>query len=391
MADNDAERDAQSAQSAPQRRPFTTQEQWDAHMRRHSNPQSERETTLLMRRQQQQQPQQHIRQPHDPRGFDIARMQSFVPPEMRRGAPTLAGLTANDVVIHSSPSDASTLTPSQRSGTSSTNSDNIALLQQPSQLEDEEEAEDGPRLPGKGPCQLLHGESNCKKTLMAMLIGLESADGRKLGDAFQTPYFEMKQRAQFVINNEHLQKETVRRAQVTDMKPKPKPTWWNKGRCMEFLNKYPINNPVDKAWLLKTEAAIAEALKADKAERAELQLEQQEKASAKWTDVHPWLRLHVCMCDDRARAALRTRDKAWDRSALDARNSEERPADWYEVVANLYNDPDAVFTTEALPFLHVVFREQIDLHFEDMPGGSIDREDVRKRHADARSSLISVS
>jgi len=183
----------------------------------------------------------------------------------------------------------------------------------------------------------------------------------------------------------------VRRAQVTDMKPKPKPTWWNKGRCMEFLNKYPINNPVDKAWLLKTEAAIAEALKADKAERAELQLEQQEKARAKRTNVCPWLRLHVCMCDDRARAALRTRDKAWDRSALDARNSEERPADWYEVVANLYNDPDAVFTTEALPFLHVVFREQIDLHFEDMPGGSIDREDVRKRHADARSSLISVS
>ena len=161
---------------------------------------------------------------------------------------------------------------------------------------------------------------------------------------------------------------------------------------MTFLKKYPVDDPRDKAWLLHTEASIVEAVEAEKKEREELEMEEPEKsASAKWTDMHPWLRLCMCMCDDRARAALQSRDMAWDRSTLDARNSEDRPPNWCEVVADLYNDPSIVFATEALPFLHANFQEQFDLRFEDMPGGAIDAEDVKKRHADSRSSLISVS
>ena len=123
------------------------------------------------------------------------------------------------IAIADNQSEASMLTSSQQGSSQ----DDIALLQLPSMEEEEE-----PEKHDKGPCRLLHEEKNCKKTLMSMLVGLESEDGWTLGDAFQEPYFSMKQRAQHVINNEHLQKEILRRAEVADIRPRPKPSWWNK-------------------------------------------------------------------------------------------------------------------------------------------------------------------
>ena len=164
---------------------------------------------------------------------------------------------------------------------------------------------------------------------------------------------------------------------------------------MKFLNKHPVDDPVDKAWLLQMEASVAEAIKAQQVEMEVLNNGNngQEKASAssKWTDMCPWLRLHMCMCDDRARSALSTRDDAWDRATLDARNNDDLLPNWCQVVAELCNNPEEVFTTESLPFLHTAFGEQIDLKFQDMPGGAIDAEDVKKRCADSRSSLITAS
>jgi len=156
----------------------------------------------------------------------------------------------------------------------------------------------------------------------------------------------MKQRAQHVINNEHLQKEVIWQAEVANITPRPEPKWWNRAKCTDFLNKHPINDPGDKAWLLQKEASVAEAIDAAENEKETLQLVQQEKASAsKWTDMCPWLRLHMCMCDDQARAALGTLDDAWDCATLNARNNDDRPPDWFEIVAELYDDPNEVFMT----------------------------------------------
>ena len=214
-----AERDANSgANSAPAGPFFSTQEQWEACHRRHSNPQTERENTMYMRHRQMlppPQPPQPQRSSRGPSGFDLSRLQSLVPPEMRA--------SHGAINIDSSQSEASTLTSSQSQSQESRrlSQDNIALLQQPSQ--EEENEFETPASPTKGPCQLKYEESNCKKTLMSMLIGLTSEDGRTLGDAFQEPYFGMKQRVQHVINNEHLKKEILRRAEVADINPKPKP------------------------------------------------------------------------------------------------------------------------------------------------------------------------
>jgi len=83
------------------------------------------------------------------------------------------------------------------------------------------------------------------------------------------------------------------------------------------------------------------------------------------------------MCDDRARDALISKDDGWERKELDARNHENRPKTWYEVIADLYNDPDNVYYTDVLPELRPRFAESIELRFEDMPGGEITAEQAR--------------
>ena len=78
------------------------------------------------------------------------------------------------------------------------------------------------------------------------------------------------------------------------------------------------------------------------------------------------------------------------REELDARNNEERPETFEEVVAKLYNDPENIYYTELLPDLHFVYAEVIELDFNDMPGGKISAEDVKKKIAECRAKLIQV-
>jgi len=201
-----AERDVNSAPSGPF---FSTQEQQDSCHHHNSNPQAERELATF-RTQKQHQPALPLpplppppqQQQHRARGgFDMARLQALVPPEMRAGHQATTSQSSQgmgSIAIADNQSEASMLTSSQQGSSQ----DDIALLQLPSMEEEEE-----PEKHDKGPCRLLHEEKNCKKTLMSLLVGLESEDGGTLGDAFQEPHFSMKQRAQHVINNEHLQTE----------------------------------------------------------------------------------------------------------------------------------------------------------------------------------------
>ena len=96
------------------------------------------------------------------------------------------------------------------------------------------------------------------------------------------------------------------------------------------------------------------------------------------------------MTCDEALAALRDRDRVMDREELDARNSDQRPETYEEVVARVYNDPDIVFYTEVLPDLHADFADCTSLEFAEMPGGNISAEDVKKKIGEARVNLMQV-
>jgi hypothetical protein len=66
--------------------------------------------------------------------------------------------------------------------------------------------------------------------------------------------------------------------------------------------------------------------------------------------------------------ALINKDRVLDHAALDARNNEQRPKTFKEVVLELFNDLSFAATIEALATLHQDFSEEIDLPFEKMPG-----------------------
>jgi len=115
------------------------------------------------------------------------------------------------------------------------------------------------------------------------------------------------------------------------------------------------------------------------------------KEAQAWRTMEPCLRMHLCMVHESAIPELLKKDGVMDRPTLDARNNENRPLNWHETVAKLWNDPTLVLTTEALPDLHDSFACEIELKHEDMPGGNITADDVKSRFADCRAMLIKAS
>ena len=233
-------------------------------------------------------------------------------------------------------------------------------------------------------CESLYTDSgNCKKTLLVMCLGLTSPDERALGDPTSPPYSTAVQKSLFGYSSDLVKQEVRRRAEADGRTVKC--NYWSKKKCIEHLVRVPITNPADKTFLIATERALYEALIAEASER-----EQVRRDNANWTTNEPYLRLYMCFCRDEARAALLAKDDSLDRPALDARNNDARPLNFYDTVAELFNDPDLTLTTEALPDLHTAFKDPISLRFADMPGGAITGEEVKRRFADARAKLIQV-
>ena len=239
----------------------------------------------------------------------------------------------------------------------------------------------------KGPCQLKYEESNCKRTLNAMLLGLVDAEDRKLGDLTLEPHASMRQKSAFTPVLEDLKDEVTRRAKCNGSDPLPKPRWWSKTKAEKWLVENPTEALRDVEFLIETEAKVRAELENEVKEREQLQ-EERVKSNGNWNAMCPHLRLCCCMCDDRARDALLSKDDGWDRQELDARNHDDRPKTWCDVVAELCNDADNACETEALPELHPRSCEPIELKFEDMLGGEITGEQVRGRYGGSRALLV---
>ena len=94
---------------------------------------------------------------------------------------------------------------------------------------------------------------------------------------------------------------------------------------------------------------------------------------------------------DEALPYLVTKDKCLDREELDARNLITAPPEYYQVVADKYNDETWICETLALPELHPDFAESKILVFAEMPGGAVTALDVKNRGSDSRARVIDVS
>ena len=94
---------------------------------------------------------------------------------------------------------------------------------------------------------------------------------------------------------------------------------------------------------------------------------------------------------DRARKAIVKKDNVLERPELDARNSNNRPKTFEEVVTELYNDFSITFQSKVFLGLSHEFAFPIELKFYKIPGGQITRQEVKSSVADACVKIISVS
>lgn len=125
-------------------------------------------------------------------------------------------------------------------------------------------------LPPISECKVLHEEENCKKTLMAMLLGLTSTDGRPLGDVTEELYASMRQKVKCHPVAEDLKGEQNRRALSFGLDAF-KNTCCSKTKCQEWLKNNPVTNTLDVEFLVATEKIIHDELNDEIEERQQLQ------------------------------------------------------------------------------------------------------------------------
>ena len=244
-----------------------------------------------------------------------------------------------------------------------------------------------------GDCaELVRSSDNSKPLVLIMAYGLTSLQGpsRCLGDLEVEPYKSHKPRSKIDCSNKDMAEEVMRRATTMNIKDKgkpPKPKNWKTNKLRDWLLQCPRLDKNDIDFLRAQEFALFTALANAAAENTEQA--NKSKRQAAWNSNEPFLRLYLCACDDRARAALLTKDALMDRQQLDARNNEARPLTFEEEVAKLFNDKDFLPCTESLPDLSTTFSNPIPLPFESMPG-PITPDQVKSKLADARVRLMRI-
>ena len=243
----------------------------------------------------------------------------------------------------------------------------------------------------KSECRKAYLAANSsQQVLIAMSIGLvDPVTKRKLGDFLVDPvYTTMSNKAAFHPVVSVLKAEMKRRAKARGFQ-KFKKASALRPQCIQWLEDNPVIDVHDIAWIREEEGTTYAAIKDLLEEKQREEADKQTRAN--WTTHEPWLRLYHCMVHDEAKEALANLDRVMQRDELDARNSDERPKTYYEVVTQLYNDEDIVFRSMVLPDLHPSFTEEIVLRFSDMPGGEISVVECQKKIGDAKGKTTQAS
>ena len=110
---------------------------------------------------------------------------------------------------------------------------------------------------------------------------------------------------------------------------------------------------------LEKEVGKIENILVDKIAAQEKEKELKELANPFWAGKHCWLMLFEAMVSDRCRERYLQSGKWGDRREIDGRNSDQKPPEWYDEVASVYNDPNFEPITTAYPELHEDFKDCI--------------------------------
>jgi hypothetical protein len=262
----------------------------------------------------------------------------------------------------------------------------------PSASESGGELVDTPETPDHGVCERAYkGNGENLPELMSMCLGLQSDDKRLLGQMQLEPYLSMKFKKKVTPTQKHMVEEVKRRSRSSNHDI-PSCGYWSRERLHKWLCDNPVMTAVDVKFLLESEKklhdSIVSAAKAKGNKGTAADAEGSGRNSS-WTTNDPYLRLYHCIFADETRDALMRLNEVMTRAELDARNSRERPENFFEAVTRIFNDSNKIFVTDMVPELHHAFAQPIVLDLDDMPS-TIDPEECKRRFADARAKLIKI-
>lgn len=174
-----------------------------------------------------------------------------------------------------------------------------------------------------------------------------------------------------------LKKEGRRRAIVAGLTIPANANW----KCPQLI-QYLLDNPPsdeDARHCLNT----AEAFKAIK------KTEQLRSSSSVLAKKLRKLRMFHALFDEEIRDKFFARNDQISRRALDARNSEDRDKDYYELACDLYNDPSRQYRSEVFPELGAPFDASHAL-LAPIEGLRADRKEVKDFLVDMRGNLTKL-
>ena len=153
-----------------------------------------------------------------------------------------------------------------------------------------------------------------------------------IGDCDVEPYASFKGKIHFVPAVPLLIKEVQRRCasqKITPVKCKNYP----KTKLLEWLRQYPVNDPVDVAFLLKEESKLRKVFTEAKQEKEKnlLMTKESNKKTKPWNQNDPFICLYHCLIDDKVKEAFLKKDDAVNRQQLDAMRTSKRPLNWEEL------------------------------------------------------------
>jgi len=180
------------------------------------------------------------------------------------------------------------------------------------------------------PCKKAYEESgNEKKVLYLMSIGLQCNDVPLF--SFETLPWSLLPKTSLRPKNTDYGKEIARRATLFKISPAPRPSNWTRQQTIEWLQQNPVRENADIDFLTKEVARVRDVLV-----RAQQQQETSDLLAAcssnlpsniggrSWRGNVPYLRVIMCLTQDRVKSLFLTRANIPTRQELDARRNESR-------------------------------------------------------------------
>jgi hypothetical protein len=159
-------------------------------------------------------------------------------------------------------------------------------------------------------CEQLYQDcGNEKKVLYLMSIGLNGDNG-PLFSLEEEPWSLLPKNALRPKNNEYV-KEITRRSKHYDIQPIPRPSNWTRQQIMEWLERNPIHEVADIAFLTKEVSRVRDVLiKAvsapERNHRADAMTTNAVGNRRNWRGPIPYLRIIMCLTRDNVKSSFST-------------------------------------------------------------------------------------